>query len=118
MFVINHLTKQYGTEFALQDVTMRLGKGMHFIVGASGSGKTPLLKILSGMEGDFEGEVSYNGKPMGDFSTKEKAACTIRSSALCGRTFIFWRRPRCFKMYCFLPGWEGEKKAPRVFCGR
>lgn len=73
MFVINHLTKQYGTEFALQDVTMRLGKGMHFIVGASGSGKTTLLKILSGMEGNFEGEVSYNGKPMGDFSTKEKS---------------------------------------------
>ena len=73
MFVINHLTKQYGTEFALQDVTMCLGKGMHFIVGASGSGKTTLLKILSGMEGDFEGEVSYNGKPMGEFSAKEKS---------------------------------------------
>lgn len=73
MLVINHLTKQYGTEFALQDVTIRLGKGMHFIVGASGSGKTTLLKILSGMEGDFEGEVSYNGKPMEEFSTKEKS---------------------------------------------
>lgn len=118
MFVINHLTKQYGTELALQDVTMCLGEGMHFIVGASGSGKTTLLKILSGMEGDFEGEVSYNGKPMGEFSNKEKAACTMGSSALCGRTSIFWRRLPCFRMCCFLPGWQAEKKVPRVFCGR
>lgn len=62
MFAIKSVTKQYGMEYALQDVTMNIGRGMNFLVGTSGSGKTTLLKILSGMDGDFEGEVFYNGK--------------------------------------------------------
>lgn len=74
MFEIKNLTKQYGTEFALQEVTMQIGKGMNFIVGASGSGKTTLLKIFSGMEREFEGSVCYCGKPLDSFTDKEKSA--------------------------------------------
>ncbi|WP_240793473.1 ATP-binding cassette domain-containing protein [Psychrobacillus vulpis] len=37
---------------------------MNFIVGASGSAKTTLLKIIGGMEQDFGGEVYYCGKNM------------------------------------------------------
>ena len=73
MFVIKNVTKQYGMEYALQDVTMNIGRGMNFLVGTSGSGKTTLLKILSGMDGDFEGEVFYNGKSVRDFSNKERS---------------------------------------------
>lgn len=73
MFEINNLSKQYGTEFALQNVTMQIGKGMNFIVGSSGSGKTTLLKILCGMEQGFEGSVTYLGKEISTFSQKEKS---------------------------------------------
>lgn len=74
MFEIKNLSKKYGTEYALQDVTMNIGKGMNFIVGASGSGKTTLLKILSGMEKGFNGSVAYYGKDICDFNAKEKSA--------------------------------------------
>ena len=73
MFETKNLSKQYGTEFALNDVTINIGKGMNFIVGASGSGKTTLLKILSGMESGFEGSVTYLGKEIKDFTDKEKS---------------------------------------------
>ena len=82
MFEIKNLTKQYGTEFALNDVTMSIGKGMNFIVGASGSGKTTLLKILCGMEKGYDGSASYMGKDILSFTDKEK-------SALFGSTFGF-----------------------------
>lgn len=73
MFEIKNLSKQYGTEFALNDVTMNIGKGMNFIVGASGSGKTTLLKILSGMEKGFDGSVTYLGKDIESFTEREKS---------------------------------------------
>lgn len=74
MFEIKNLSKQYGSEYALQNITLSIDKGMNFIVGASGSGKTTLLKILSGMEGEFDGSVTYLGKNIDSFSDKEKSA--------------------------------------------
>lgn len=74
MFVIKNVSKQYGAEYALQDVTMTIGKEMNFLVGASGSGKTTLLKLLSGMESGFEGEILYQGKSVRDFTSQEKSS--------------------------------------------
>lgn len=73
MFTINNLSKQYGTEYALNDIAMNIAKGMNFIIGASGSGKTTLLKILCGMEKDYEGSVTYAGQDICNLSEKEKS---------------------------------------------
>lgn len=73
MFEINKVSKQYGEEFALNNVTMTIGTGLNFIVGASGSGKTTLMKIISGMEQEFDGEVSFCGKNIKTLSAKEKS---------------------------------------------
>lgn len=72
MFEIKNVSKQYHGEFALQNITLTIGKGMHFIVGASGSGKTTLLKIISGMEHDFDGEVFYCQKNIKGLSDSDK----------------------------------------------
>lgn len=73
MFEIKNVSKQYGEEFALNNVTMTIGTGLNFIVGASGSGKTTLMKIISGMEQDFDGEVTFCGKNIKTLSAKEKS---------------------------------------------
>ncbi|WP_254450208.1 hypothetical protein [Cohnella herbarum] len=39
MFEIKNVTKQYNGEIALNDISFSIGKGLNFIVGASGSGK-------------------------------------------------------------------------------
>lgn len=72
MFEIKNVSKQYNGQFALNNVSLNIGKNLNFIVGASGSGKTTLLKIISGMEKDFEGEISYCGKNIKSLSTNEK----------------------------------------------
>lgn len=74
MFTIKNLSKKYGTEYALQNVTMSIEKGMNFIIGSSGSGKTTLLKILSGMEKGFDGSVLYADKDIESFSDSEKSS--------------------------------------------
>lgn len=73
MFEINHVSKRFGDEYALNDISMKLDPGLNFIIGASGSGKTTLLKIISGMEPDFDGAVSYCGRDMKSLSGKEKS---------------------------------------------
>lgn len=74
MFEIKNVSKQFGDEFALRNISMTIGKGLNFIIGSSGSGKTTLLKIISGMTEDFEGEVSYCGRNIKTLTEKEKSS--------------------------------------------
>lgn len=73
MFEIKNVSKQFGDEFALRNISMTIGKGLHFIVGASGSGKTTLLKIISGMEQSYDGEVFYCGENIKNLTERDKS---------------------------------------------
>lgn len=73
MFELKNVSKKFGKEYALNDITLSIGKGLNFITGASGSGKTTLLKIISGMETEFEGEVLYCGKSIKAMKEQEKS---------------------------------------------
>lgn len=72
MFQLEHITKQYNGEFALNDVSFQIGSGLNFVIGPSGSGKTTLLKILSGMDQKFAGEVRYCGKSIKTLTESER----------------------------------------------
>lgn len=73
MFLISNVSKQFGDEYALRNISMTIGKGLNFIIGSSGSGKTTLLKIISGMEQKFDGEVFYCGKDVKALTEQEKS---------------------------------------------
>lgn len=73
MFEIKNVSKRFGEEFALQGISINIGRGLNFIIGSSGSGKTTLLKIISGMEQEFDGEVSYCGQTMKSLTEQEKS---------------------------------------------
>ncbi|ABX40580.1 ABC transporter ATP-binding protein/permease [Lachnoclostridium phytofermentans] len=73
MFLIRNVSKQFGDEYALRNISMTIGKGLNFIIGSSGSGKTTLLKIISGMEQKFDGEVFYCGQDVKALTEQEKS---------------------------------------------
>lgn len=73
MFEIKNISKQFGEEYALRNVTMEIGTGLNFIIGSSGSGKTTLLKIISGMEQDFDGDALYCGQNIKTLTEQEKS---------------------------------------------
>lgn len=75
MFEVKHLSKQFGGEYALKDVSFSIGEGLNFLVGPSGSGKTTLLKILTGIEQDFEGEAYCCGQDLKRLNGWEKSCC-------------------------------------------
>ncbi|MDX1446472.1 ABC transporter ATP-binding protein [Lishizhenia sp.] len=56
----------------VNDAYLEEGK-IHFIVGKNGAGKTSLLKILSGLEKNYTGDIHFLGRNLSDWSTEDLA---------------------------------------------
>ncbi|PZQ99885.1 MAG: Fe3+/spermidine/putrescine ABC transporter ATP-binding protein [Cereibacter sphaeroides] len=62
---IKGVTKSFGTYAALRGITFDIAKGEFFsLLGASGCGKTTLLRILAGIEEPSTGELLIDGQSM------------------------------------------------------
>ena len=63
MIEVRHLTKQFGSHLAVDDIsfTARKGEILGFL-GPNGAGKTTVFNCLSGFLPPDEGEVIFNGK--------------------------------------------------------
>ena len=58
---ITHITKQYGEQLALNDVTLNIDKGIVGLLGPNGAGKSTLMKIITCFIPPTSGSVSVNG---------------------------------------------------------
>ena len=58
-----NISKSYKTKKILDNISFDIGSGQVLsIVGNSGSGKSTILKILSGIIDDFDGNIYLNDK--------------------------------------------------------
>lgn len=56
-----HVSKHYGANTALKDINLTIRKGEFlFITGASGAGKTTMLRLIFGAEKPTEGQILIN----------------------------------------------------------
>ncbi|MBQ1409971.1 MAG: ABC transporter ATP-binding protein [Oscillospiraceae bacterium] len=102
MIEIKNLTKYYGTGEArfkvLDGISVRIEAGESIVLlGASGSGKSTFLNVISGLETLDEGSVAYDGKRLETMSEKELTAFRRDHTA-----FIF-------QQYYLLPHLNVEK---------
>lgn len=75
MIEIRHLSKSFGPKVVLSDVSTMFHKGKkNLVIGASGSGKSVLMKCLVGLEKITEGEILYDGRDFAnlDYEGKKK----------------------------------------------
>src|ERR1700682_3355585 len=62
---VDHVTKSFGDFKAVDDVSLKIYKGEIFcLLGASGCGKTTLLRILGGFETPSAGKIYIDGEDM------------------------------------------------------
>ncbi len=62
---LQNVSKDFGTFRALHGITFDIGHGEFFsLLGASGCGKTTLLRILAGIEDPTQGQLLIDGQPM------------------------------------------------------
>lgn len=59
---LTDVTVRYGPTLALKRVSLKLGRGLHLLVGPNGSGKTTLLRVISGLRRPDEGVVRVLGR--------------------------------------------------------
>ena len=59
---IRNVNKYFGSFQAIDNVSMDIGQGEFFsLLGASGCGKTTLLRMLAGFESTSDGEILIDG---------------------------------------------------------
>ena len=59
---IDHLSKQYGSQVALHDLSLRCGPGVLGLVGPNGAGKTSLMRMLATLLEPTGGTIRWNGQ--------------------------------------------------------
>ena len=73
MIKVEHLYKSFDGVQVLKDINVEYEPGKcNMIIGASGSGKTVLLKNLIGLMTPDSGEISYDNMPMSHMTDREK----------------------------------------------
>jgi putrescine transport system ATP-binding protein len=71
--VIDGVTKTFGSVTAVDNVSLEIYQGEIFaLVGASGCGKTTLLRMLAGFERQSSGHISIDGVEMSDVPPHER----------------------------------------------
>ncbi len=71
---VQNLSKSYGSHRVLNDVSFSFKEGQIIgLLGPNGSGKTSLIKILTGLINDYKGEVLINGNKPGKISKGDVA---------------------------------------------
>lgn len=59
---VRHLSKAFGTNVVLKDINFSVGKGdVTTVIGASGSGKSTMLRCINLLEKATGGEILYHG---------------------------------------------------------
>ncbi len=65
------VTKKYGSKTAVNQVSLQLEPGLVYaMLGPNGSGKTTWMKMVAGLVKPTNGEILYQGTPIGKESKK------------------------------------------------
>ena len=84
MLKINNLTKKFGSNIAVNSVSIEVGKPIMLgIIGASGAGKSTLLRMINRLETETSGSIYYEGIPISDL----KGAAKSRWQSDCAMVF-------------------------------
>lgn len=59
---LQHLSKHYGTKYAVNDVSITLTPGVYGLLGANGAGKTTLMRMICGVLKPTSGRICMDGK--------------------------------------------------------
>ena len=58
---LEHLTKQYGSLIAVDNLNTTLTCGIYGLLGANGSGKTTLMRLICDIQSPTAGSICYDG---------------------------------------------------------
>ena len=121
MIKVEHLYKSFGDLQVLKDISLDLVPGRcNMIIGASGSGKTVLLKNLIGLIEPDSGEIWYGGKRLSDMDYEAKSRLRQKIGVLFQGSALFDFETVLgnvmFPMNFFTDWTEDQKRERARFC--
>jgi len=82
---VREVSKWFGQKVAVSDVTCSFGPGVSGLLGPNGAGKTTLLRLICGLLGPSDGEVSIFGvNPRRDHTVYRRIALVPEEDAVYG----------------------------------
>ncbi len=99
---VEHLTKKFGAEMAVEDITFEIPPATIFgFIGPSGSGKTTTVRLMTGVYTPTSGEVTVLGSRPSRFSQQDRA--------------LIGYMPQLFVLYPNLTVWENLNFAASLY---
>src|SRR5262245_6077331 len=78
---VHALSKRFGKTSVLEDISFEVAEGEALVLlGASGSGKTTILRIIAGLEQPYTGKVMLHGKDVTELPARERGVGVIFQS--------------------------------------
>jgi ABC-type Fe3+/spermidine/putrescine transport system ATPase subunit len=75
---VKGVSKKFGATVVLEDINFDVGEGeILVLLGASGSGKTTILRIIAGLELPNSGQVTLHGKDVTELPARERGTGVI-----------------------------------------
>jgi ABC-type Fe3+/spermidine/putrescine transport system ATPase subunit len=78
---VRALSKRFGSTTVLEDISFDVAEGEALVLlGASGSGKTTILRVIAGLEQPYTGKVMLHGKDVTELPARERGVGVIFQS--------------------------------------
>ena len=78
---LQNITKRFKAVTALKDVSFEVKDGEFFVLlGPTGAGKTTTLRVIAGLESQYEGSELINGEPVERHVLKNGDLITVGKS--------------------------------------
>jgi len=116
--VIEHLTKRFGDNTAVDDVNISVPQGSFLVlVGPSGCGKSTLLRMLAGLEPPTEGQISFGGKVVSSGASGVETNAAARDAGLVFQSYALWPHKTVegnIDWPLKVAGWSRQKREERI----
>jgi multiple sugar transport system ATP-binding protein len=74
---LENVTKRFGNETAVDDLSLRVDGELLVLLGPSGCGKSTTLRLIAGLESATEGTIRLGGRVMNDLSASERSIAMV-----------------------------------------
>ncbi len=92
MIEVRNLTKKFidNNETILQEVNLTIyDKGLYYLLGKTGSGKTTLISLISGLDNDYLGFIKVDDKELKNLTNLEREEFFLKKVAISFQKFEF-----------------------------